>query len=170
MYTDAMRISKLRIHNYKSLEKPFFLDTPGKLHFFIGPNNSGKTNILDAIYQFFNTDNVRLEDLQGKIELEITFGEKKKQKLLAVQSEGKNSYYLNAKRITKQEAWGMLGSHIVRLCATKEVNYKRLSRTYNELVGKYPGIYKIFHDTLKAHIPQIQLSTSLFNKRCCYNF
>jgi len=43
-----MKIGGLKINYYKSIKQPIVLDSL-PVNFFIGQNNSGKSNILDAI-------------------------------------------------------------------------------------------------------------------------
>lgn len=49
-----MRIAKLKIHNYRSIETLSL--EPGALTVLVGPNNCGKSNILSAMDLFFNGD------------------------------------------------------------------------------------------------------------------
>lgn len=49
-----MKIKKITIHNFKSIkEQPFYLEDYALL---IGANNSGKTNVIDAIRAFYEKD------------------------------------------------------------------------------------------------------------------
>jgi predicted ATP-dependent endonuclease of OLD family len=48
-----MKITKLEVNHYKSMEDPLVINKFSDLQIIIGPNNAGKTNILDAIYHLF---------------------------------------------------------------------------------------------------------------------
>ena len=48
-----MRISKIHIENFKSL-KDVTLNGLGDIVFLVGKNSSGKTNLLEALFMFFN--------------------------------------------------------------------------------------------------------------------
>src|SRR3989344_5014281 len=50
-----MLIDSLEINSYKSIIRPLKLKLSPVLNIFIGQNNSGKTNILDALELAFNS-------------------------------------------------------------------------------------------------------------------
>lgn len=50
-----MKISKIRIKNYRSIRSEISISYEDNL-VLVGPNNSGKTNILEAINLFFSSD------------------------------------------------------------------------------------------------------------------
>jgi len=46
-----MKLSKMVINNFRSLKKVEFC--PGNFNIFVGQNNHGKTNIIEAIEWFY---------------------------------------------------------------------------------------------------------------------
>ena len=79
-----MKIKTIKITNFKSLKDTVEISTP-QICALIGPNNSGKSNILNAIYKVLGKDWVTVtnfdeEDVYGKeperdIDIEIEFEE-----------------------------------------------------------------------------------------------
>src|SRR5690349_21065675 len=76
-----MRISHLRIQNFRSIQD---LDTPvPQICALVGPNNAGKSNVLEAIRRVlagswlrasdFDTDDIFLRDDERDIEIGCTF-------------------------------------------------------------------------------------------------
>ncbi len=51
-----MHLDKFTIQKYKSIKNPIEIDFNQNLICFVGKNGSGKTNILEAIHQFYNED------------------------------------------------------------------------------------------------------------------
>lgn len=47
------KIEQFKIYNYKSI-KELVVDLNKNLNIFVGPNNSGKTNIINAIFEGLN--------------------------------------------------------------------------------------------------------------------
>lgn len=68
-----MKIINLRINHYKSIKDPIIINNFSYLHILVGPNNAGKTNVLDAIQTVFdnNTDPQRFSDKDIDIELTV---------------------------------------------------------------------------------------------------
>lgn len=76
-----MRISRLRIRNFRSI-RDLDVALPG-LCALVGPNNSGKSNILKAIYQVigrdwvtvnsFSDEDVFERNLENDVQIELTF-------------------------------------------------------------------------------------------------
>ncbi len=154
-----MFIERLTIRHYKSITKPFELHTTGKLHFFIGSNNSGKTNILDAIFQMFNEDDIRL--LDDQTDISITFKIDKENTLEASQKGDTRRFELNKKIIATARAEKILSNGVMRICATATTDINRLKKDFNSLVSKYPKEYELFKNTIEKYIPKIQLSKNM---------
>lgn len=64
-----MKISKIRIKNYRSIRNEISIDYFKRL-VIVGPNNSGKTNILEAINLFFSPDPEELYSIEDDIPFE----------------------------------------------------------------------------------------------------
>jgi len=158
-----MRISQLIINKYKSVTSPFVLNEPGKMHIFIGSNNAGKTNILDAVYQLYSEDDKRL--LDEKANMEINFEIDRNTQFLKVsQQNGRKEFYLNNSPISSAEAAEILSKRIIRLSATHPIGLARLQHDFQNLIADHNDIYKIFQSSLQKHIPQIKLSESFLSK------
>jgi predicted ATP-dependent endonuclease of OLD family len=152
-----MRISSITINTYKSIVEPFTLDEPGKMHIFIGSNNAGKTNILDAIQQLYSADSTRLTD--ANTDLKVIFQiEGGKNELSIVQHNGKKDCLFDGKPMSEQEARKILDQHIIRLSATHPIELAKLQKDYEDLIVKHGDLFRIFHDSMAKYIPQIQLN------------
>jgi predicted ATP-dependent endonuclease of OLD family len=79
-----MRIKTLKITNFRSIKDTCVINL-GQINAFIGPNNAGKSNILNVIYRVlvrdwvtvnnFDEDDVYLKEHDRDIEIEIEFQE-----------------------------------------------------------------------------------------------
>ena len=71
-----MRITHLSINHYKTIEAPLEISSFSHLQILIGPNNSGKTNILDALELFFSPriDPDRFYDSRADLSLTVEHG------------------------------------------------------------------------------------------------
>ncbi len=69
-----MKINQLKINKYKSITKKVEINNFFDFNILVGPNNAGKTNILDAVELFFNPEREQLKD--GDVEIAIKNGEK----------------------------------------------------------------------------------------------
>ncbi len=153
-----MRITKFHINRYKSFLRPFHLEKPGNIHIFIGPNNTGKTNILDSLTQLYSADDVRLLDNNSDINIEFRL-KSKYGKLLAVeQKNSQKKFILDGEKIEQVNAEAILKHHLVRLCATVPHDIPKLQMVYDEFYHNYPDLFKIFHDTLLKYFPEINIT------------
>lgn len=160
-----MKIKKLCINRYKSITKPFILNEPGKLHIFIGENNTGKTNILDAIFQLYNEDKKRFFDKRTSINILFTLRSKFGKELSVKQKGGAKSFFIDGKRINTQKAQDILNHHIIRLRATNPINHTIFEQDLINFKKKNYKIFKIFCDTLIKYIPKIKLTKNLLEKK-----
>jgi predicted ATP-dependent endonuclease of OLD family len=150
-----MRITKLHINHYKSLLRPFHLEKPGNIHIFIGPNNTGKTNILDALTQLYSEDDLRLLDNNSDINIEFKLRSKYGKLLIVEQKNSQKKFILDGKKIEQVKAEAILKHHLVRLCAMVPHDMPKLQMVYDEFYHNYPDLFKIFHDTLLKYFPEI---------------
>lgn len=72
-----MKIDSVEIKKYKSIIDPIKVDIDN-LNILVGPNNAGKTNILDALELFFNSEKDDLKREDAEIKLQISEGQTKK--------------------------------------------------------------------------------------------
>jgi len=165
-----MRITKLSINNYKSIKQPFSLNNLGNLHIFIGPNNAGKTNILDAIHQTYNRSNIRLNYKQTNLSINFKLRSKFGKVFTISQTPKKIIFKIDNKKISSDRAKYILGHHIIRLCATTPYNFSQLQVDYRYFLNKHPKIFKIFNDTLKKYFPEISQIKTPFKKKSIEEF
>ncbi|MFC1687136.1 ATP-dependent endonuclease [Patescibacteria group bacterium] len=156
-----MKISRLHINKYKSITKPFTLNEPGKLHFFIGSNNAGKTNILDAITQLYHDEVIRLSDKETKLSVTFSLRSKSGNILHVEQQSGSKSFTLDKKKVQSEKAEKVLNHHIIRLCATTPISLTKLEEDFNTFKKKYPRVFQAFYSILKKYIPKITLTADL---------
>jgi predicted ATP-dependent endonuclease of OLD family len=127
------------------------------MHIFIGSNNAGKTNILDAIHQLYSEDSTRLTD--ANTDLNVVFQiEGGKNQLSINQRAGKKECLFDNKSIPESEVRAILNQHIIRLSATHPIELVKLQKDYEDLIVKHGDLFRIFHDSLAKYIPQIQLN------------
>ena len=165
-----MRITKLYINHYKSFLKPFHLEKPGNIHIFIGPNNTGKTNILDALTQLYSEDDVRLLDNRSDIYLEFKLKSKYGKILTLEQKNTKKEFFLDGKKIEDTKAEAILKRHLVRLCAMTPHDLPKLQMVYHEFYHSYPDLFKIFHDTLLKYFPEINTTENFLKTTSIQEF
>jgi len=165
-----MRIKKLQINQYKSIKQPFNLQRLGNLHIFIGPNNAGKTNILDAVYQTYNEDGGRL--FYQKTDLEIIFKLKSKygREFIVKQTKDKRIFKIDGKKIGDSRAKTILNHHIIRLCATRPLDLEKLQITYEHFLIEFPKLFKIFHDTLLKYFSEINSTKDFLKEKYIEEF
>lgn len=160
-----MKISKLQINKYKSIKEPFELNEPGKLHIFIGENNAGKTNILDALYQLYNKDEKRYLDKDTNISVTFSLKSKYGKNLTVNQKGAKKKFSIDNRSIARQKAEKILKNHIIRIRATKPIDPKAIEKDLNIFKKKYSKEFKLFCDTLTKYIPKIKITNNLINKK-----
>ncbi len=74
-----MHIKEIIINHYKSIKDPIHLRDFYGFHILVGPNNAGKTNVLDAINIFFdkNLEEERFFDKDADIKMTVLLQNKK---------------------------------------------------------------------------------------------
>ena len=158
-----MRITKLNIEKYKSIEE-FSLEKPGKIHIFIGENNAGKTNIIDSIHQLYTRDKQRLGFAKTELEIEFALGNKFG-KLFTVYQRGiKKEFRIDSNLITINKAKRILENNIIRLSAINKLDSSKLQSDYEVFSSKYKKRFKIFHDTLTRQFKNIKLPKNILEE------
>ncbi len=139
-----MKLKKIKIKNYKSIFNPIEIDQFSKFNILVGPNNAGKTNILDAIEFFFNPEKPQLKKRDSEMILSLS-GESKD----LVVKEGKlqsNPDYINSLvRIDKNPSFELIATE-------KLPSFK----------SSHPKKYKKFSSALESNFQNIQISEELF--------
>lgn len=157
-----MRISSIHIRQYKSFLVPFRLEQPGTLHIFIGPNNAGKTNILDAISQLYQVNPGRLQSAQADLEMSFTlFGESQRQ-LHVIQRGTKKTFSIGSRVITGERGKEILAKHIMRISALYAPSVLELQKVYESFRKNYPHRFGAFQKSIALHFPTIKLSRDFF--------
>ncbi|MGN0047191.1 MAG: DNA replication/repair protein RecF [Eggerthellaceae bacterium] len=108
------RISLATFRNYRAFSCQGF----GNLNIFVGPNATGKTNLLEAVElttalsSFRNpqtTELIAWDEPEAKISLEVEDGPRRNTITLQV-SEGKKTFGLNGKKASRSDLAGMVPS------------------------------------------------------------
>lgn len=140
-----MKLKKIRIKKYKSITEEVSISNFSKFNILVGPNNAGKTNVLDAFEVFFNSENPNLRRKEAEIELVVEENGSKK-----------NHTYKGGipKEIEKSDKLIRV-NHSTPL---KRIATEELSKFKKE----YKKEYKNFSEVLENHFQDIQMSEDLF--------
>jgi len=141
------------------------LTNTGKVHFFIGPNNSGKTNILDAIFQLFNKNNSKILDPSTDLTVKFVVNSQSGKNLIVNQSNNQKKFMLDGKLLSSKEGEKLLHKHIIRLCATRPIGFERLFSDYSTLKNNFPTSYQIFTTSLKKYFPDLNIDDSFLDTK-----
>jgi predicted ATP-dependent endonuclease of OLD family len=177
-----MKINKLEINNFKSIsEMNFDAFKPG-LNIFIGKNNSGKSNILEALNIIFNRDTIKinevskflpfqkgseLSDVNMNINfhseeskaIKINFDSNNKEKKMTrgstiVKGSGLPSlvYLSNSNNITE------MSESILKLYPKEDEEYSAFLTNSNQFLGDiFDSSYKVYIDNRGTENPKIRL-------------
>lgn len=161
-----MIIEQVKINSYKSIKQPMLLNLH-KINIIIGQNNSGKSNILDAI-QFAlqaqgQDSNIFYE--KTDLDLKIAFSPEEQAKWQLPEASGIFSQKNNLRELkfTKQTLpfngalSKILSPQVKRLDEAAFINYHQLENDYRSLQNS-PGFYMRFQESLKQHFPKILAS------------
>ncbi len=140
-----MRINKIKINKYKSIERPIIINNLSNLNILVGPNNSGKTNILDAIELFFKdlSEEERFKDNKNDIEIEVSLNGKKES-------------------FSSKEEKKIEGSFI-RIRDDSSI-YQLLPKKLKEFKDNFPKEYLTFSKTIEKSFKNIEINEELFIK------
>lgn len=159
-----MQIKTLQVNCYKSLSH-LRLDNLTGVNVFIGQNNSGKSNILDAIESVFLPfdDNVNFFDNDADYAVEIQLDEKSKQFwqtraeiLIAKRLGSKKSYFLDKLEITdhKQVA-DFFYQRTVRFTGQLVNNLEKIREDYTDLKNNYAENFRKLWGMFHQYFPDI---------------
>ncbi|MBI5038061.1 MAG: AAA family ATPase [Candidatus Kerfeldbacteria bacterium] len=134
------------------------------MHIFIGPNNSGKTNILDAISQLYQANPGRLNYIQTQLRIVFSvFGSTRR--TLEIVQRGQNVIAnLNGKRFPINRVRSLMQKHIKRISAVYPVSASELQNVYKKFQHDYPHRYREFKKSIEKHFPKIKLSDDFFRR------
>lgn len=157
-----MRLTKLDIKHYKTMEDPVLVTCFSDLHILIGPNNAGKTNVLDAIELFFspNLNPERFYDSHSNLSVTTALDDGS---LLDI-------YYKNDERSYFLNGLGVSGTDGRVLSAQKKLTRARTDLSVRQLITRdlrsfadnYNERYKEFCATLEQYFEDVELSEKLF--------
>jgi len=123
-----MRLDKIEIHGFKSFKDKTVLEFPEKFTAIVGPNGSGKTNVVESIcFVLGRNRGIRSNNMQdlicngglhgdssdmAAVSMYLSDGDNKKVKVSReVDREGKSIYRMDNKRVTKQEIIELVGDN-----------------------------------------------------------
>lgn len=168
-----MKIQSVKINHYKSLETPFNLEEAGHIHIFIGPNNAGKTNILDAINIFAVADEKHTYFVDSKANIEISIKLeseahelklKEGEAIKLIKNGHETKFLATDHEIDLATAKNFFKKHLIRICATKPIPADKLTKDYEELLTEYPRAFEIFRKTIQDYFPEIKLNPVFMEK------
>ncbi len=149
-----MRITELKINHYKSIENTVHIGKFSEFHILVGPNNAGKTNVLDAIYATFypQTDKERLADKNTDIEITIQT------------EEGTYKVTNRGGKITcdNKELTSKVKQSFARVGGDSSFIYEIIPQKLKNFKDKYPSEYVKFSDALNSCFKDIEISEELF--------
>jgi predicted ATP-dependent endonuclease of OLD family len=144
-----MYIEEIIINHYKSIKDPIHLREFSGFHILVGPNNAGKTNVLDAINLFFeeNLEDERFFDKDADIKMTIAHNGEK--------------YFFAYKdgKITKDFP-GNINDRFVRI--NENVNYQEVVKNLQIFKTDYPEAYVGFSKSLEKYFKGIEINEELF--------
>lgn len=158
-----MQIKCIKINCYKSIKEPLILASVSDLTILIGQNNSGKSNILDAIeFALKSPDIGRLFYVKADIELELVFSENEQKRWQLPAGEGifvlqRGLRELRFGKIIlpyNKSLQDMFSVCVKRLNADSFDEFKNIEHDWHTLFA-YPGFLEKFRFSLKNHFPKI---------------
>lgn len=147
-----MRIKQLQVNRYKSIEDPILINNFSNLHILVGPNNAGKTNVLDAINIFFDQslDKERFADRKASMKITI---EKDGQEYALE--------YFGPPFNDQSETILKLKKHFVRI-GDASLIYGLIPQELKYFAQNYPKKYREFSLTLRDYFKDVEISEELF--------
>ncbi len=144
-----LKIDEIIINHYKSIKNPIHLRDFLGFQILVGPNNAGKTNILDAINIFFNNnlENDRFFDSDGEARMTIRMGLEK------MVLEYKNGEVVNppGENVSKR---------FIRI--NDVIDYKEVAKEIRRFKSEHPKEYGDFSSTLENYFKGVEINEDLF--------
>jgi predicted ATP-dependent endonuclease of OLD family len=158
-----MVIDSIKINYYKSIKEPLVLDMQ-PINIFIGQNNCGKSNVLDAIAYAVSPDLKKSKYFYAKADIELTikFTEEtvRRHQLpasigsLQIKEENREIVFANQTLPVKKSLLNILTPKIKRLDEEAFQNFAQIETDYHNLFN-FPGFLNKFKDNLQKHFPKI---------------
>jgi predicted ATP-dependent endonuclease of OLD family len=168
-----MNIESIKINYYKSIKDEMVLNfhSPGII---IGQNNSGKSNILDAI-EFALGGDINDEAIfydKADIEIDLKFNDQEQDKYQFPEARAKFVFknqireliFSNKKIDYNKNLSLILSSNIKRLDEAAFHDYKQIELDYHSLFN-HPSNLDKFKEHLKNHFPKISASKNAMDIR-----
>lgn len=139
-----MTLKSIEINSYKSITEPVKVEEFSSFNILVGPNNAGKTNVLDAFEVFFNKEKESLQrkDADINLVLETSSGEKRL------------SY-------SGGEIKRAAGSSLVRINNSNSLQ-RIVNKELEDFKTENQEKYKEFSMILENYFQDFQISESLF--------
>jgi predicted ATP-dependent endonuclease of OLD family len=144
-----MHIKKIIINHYKSIKDPIHLRDFYGFHILVGPNNAGKTNVLDAINIFFDKD----------LEEERFFDKNTDIKMTVILQNKKFSLVCRNGLLVDDESID-LSSFFIRI--NEKINYLKVVDNLRFFKENFPEEYREFSEVLEKHFKGIEINEELF--------
>ncbi|MFA6467075.1 MAG: AAA family ATPase [Patescibacteria group bacterium] len=168
-----MKIASLKINCYKSIKEPMVLDLQS-LSILIGQNNSGKTNILDAI-EFALGGRIDDQDIfyeKADIEIDLIFDDQEQDRHKFPEARAKFVLKDSSRKLifSKQELnynknLSILISSRIKVLDEKAFHdYTQIELDYHSLFN-YPSNLDKFKEHLKNHFPKISATKNALDIR-----
>lgn len=159
-----MTITKIKINLYKNIKESLILE-PHPVNFFIGQNNVGKSNFLDAL-EFALTDPDQSSYLyynKADIELELKFSAEEQRKYQLpdmranfILKNGHRQLIFADRELPYNIALKkFLTTRIKRLNETALANFRQIEADFSSL-KHYQGAFDKFTKILQQHFPKIK--------------
>lgn len=166
-----MIIKNLEINFYKSIKESLVLKTP-LINIFIGQNNSGKSNILDAIEFCFAYD-LKTSDLyypNADIKLALHFTDKEqlqndfpsKDAELTLKDDQRILSFGDREIVWDKNLSKILSGKVIRLNEDYFKSFATIDRDYETLFQHKVALEK-FQNILKGHFPKISATRNAFD-------
>ena len=159
-----MTIKSITIEKYKSFLEPVTIPFSPHFNVFIGPNNCGKTNILDAIDFLAHPekDPNRLHHPRTKIRMNVELDAKERTQF----KRGKNinvdghEYSVDVsdeqgKRLQKK-LYRHIASRIKMLSYEDFGDFVQIEKDYTALAQKYPRVFKRMMKLFQSYFPEVK--------------
>lgn len=144
------------------MEDPFVIDCFSHLQILIGPNNAGKTNVLDAIELFFspNLDPERFYDTHS--DLSITISLSQNDTLTINYKSDERSFVLNGEPASGRDERILKAQKRIIRVRPELSAHKLITEKLHGFAGNHPQEYSEFCATLQEYFDDIELSERLF--------
>ncbi|QDP41974.1 ATP-dependent nuclease [Radiobacillus deserti] len=190
-----MVIKKVEINHYKSIANMRFEYFKDGLNVFIGKNNSGKSNILEAINVIFNHDNIESQEISKFLsyqvddngtapEMKINFHDDES-KWIDVNFDVKQNFMKNLSRgntkfnrdhlprfiyLSNSNNIEVMVDSIMNIIPSDEVRYSKFLSNVNYFIGNiFNSTYKVYIDNRKTDNPEIRIIDEFNDEDTIYN-